>query len=77
MLGSSILSPLAPPDRSGVRFRAPPVVVLSVLRLEISVLVPLEFKKSHKKLVDYLKKHNFDEQKPPKFRRKTFFHIIV
>ena len=30
-----------------------------------------------KKVVDYLKKHNFDEQKPPKFRRKTFFHAVV
>lgn len=45
-LGSSILSPLAPADRSGVRLRAPPVVVLSVLRLEIFVLVPLEFEKT-------------------------------
>ena len=57
--------------------RAPPVVVLSVLRLEIFVLVPLEFKKTCKKVVDYLKKHNFDGQKPPKFRRKTIFNIIV
>ena len=77
MLGSSILSPLAPTDRSGVRLRAPPVVVLSVLRMKIFVLVPLEFKKTCKKVVDYLKKHNFNEQKPPKFRRITFFHVIV
>ena len=27
--------------------------------------------------MDCLKKHNFDEQKPPKFRRKTNFDIIV
>ena len=60
-----------------MRLRAPPVVVLSVLRLKIFVLVPLEFKKTCKKVVDYLKKHNFVEQKPPKFRRKTFFHVIV
>ena len=24
-----------------------------------------------------MKNHIFDEQKPPKFRRKTFFHVIV
>ena len=41
------------------------------------VLVPLEFEKKPKKVVDYLKKHNFEAQKPPKFRRKTFFHVIV
>lgn len=27
--------------------------------------------------MDCLKKHTFDEQKPPKFRRKTIFDIIV
>lgn len=27
--------------------------------------------------MDYLKKHNFDEQKPPKYRRKTIFDTIV
>ena len=41
------------------------------------VLVPLEFEKKPKKVVDYLKKHNFEAQKPPKYRRKTFFHVIV
>ena len=41
------------------------------------VLIPLEFEKKPKKVVDYLKKHNFDGQKPPKFRRKTIFDIIV
>ena len=57
--------------------RAPPVVVLSVLRMRNFVLVPLEFEKKPKKVVDYLKKHNFEAQKPPKYRRKTFFHVIV
>ena len=57
--------------------RAPPVVVLSVLRMKTFVLVPLEFEKTRKKIVDYPKKHTFDEQKPPKYRRKTNFDIIV
>lgn len=41
------------------------------------VLVPLEFKKTRKKIVGYPKSHNFEAQKPPKYRRKTFFHIIA
>ena len=74
---TSILSAPSAPDLLLVRLRAPPGVVLSVLRMKNFILVPLEFKKTCRKLVDYLKKHNFDEQKPPKYRRKTFFHVIV
>ena len=60
-----------------MRLRAPPGGELSVLRMKDFVLVPLEFEKTQKKVVDYLKKHTFDEQKPPKFRRKTIFDNIV
>ena len=45
--------------------------------MKIFVLVPLEFKKIRKKIVDYTKNHNFEAQKPPKYRRKTIFDNIV
>ena len=74
---TSILSAPSAPDLLLVRLRAPPAVVLSVLRMKNFVLVPLEFEKKPKKVVDYLKKHNFEAQKPPKYRRKTIFNNIV
>lgn len=45
--------------------------------MKIFVLVPLGFKKTRKKIVGYPKNHNFEAQKPPKYRRKTIFDNIV